>query len=150
EFIRTGWDVKAMQKLIVTSATYRQSSKTSPELQQRDPENRLLARAPRFRLPAEMVRDQALFVSGLLVEKRGGPSVRPYQPKGLVKELTGVDEDLQDHGDDLYRRSMYTHWKRTVAPPAMLAFDAANPETCVVRESRTNTPLQALNLMNDV
>jgi hypothetical protein len=145
-----GWDVKALHRRIVTSATYRQSSKVTPALRERDPDNRLLARGPRQRLSAEMIRDQALFASGLLVEKVGGPSVRPYQPKGLVKELTGVDEDLQDHGADLYRRSMYIHWKRTVAPPAMMAFDAANRETCVVRESRTNTPLQALNLMNDV
>ena len=151
EFGRTGWDVKAMQKLIVTSATYRQSSKTSPELQQRDPENRLLARAPRFRLPAEMVRDQALFVSGLLVEKLGGPSVKPYQPDGLWKELVMQDMDYtQGKGEDLHRRSLYTFWKRTVAPPMMANFDSAMRESCTVRENRTNTPLQALNLMNDV
>src|SRR5206468_3087456 len=103
EFIRTGWDVKKMQKLIVTSATYRQSSKFTPELIQRDPENRLLARAPRFRLPAEMVRDQALFVSGLLVEKLGGPSVKPYQPAGLWKELVMQDMDYtQGKGEDLH------------------------------------------------
>jgi hypothetical protein len=151
EFIRTGWDVKAMQKLIVTSATYRQSSKTSPELQQRDPENRLLARAPRFRLPAEMVRDQALFVSGLLVEKAGGPSVKPYQPAGLWKELAMQDMDYtQGKGEDLHRRSLYTFWKRTIAPPMMANFDSAMRESCTVRENRTNTPLQALNLMNDV
>src|SRR5262249_27148728 len=151
EFIRTGWDVKAMQKLIVTSATYRQSSKTPPELQQRDPENRLLARAPRFRLPAEMVRDQALFVSGLLVEKLGGPSVKPYQPAGLWKGLVMQDMDYtQGKGEDLHRRSLYTFWKRTVAPPMMANFDSAMRESCTVRENRTNTPLQALNLMNDV
>ena len=151
EFVRTGWDVKAMQKLIVTSAAYRQSSKTTPELMQRDPENRLLARGPRFRLPAEMIRDQALFAAGLLMEKIGGPSVKPYQPDGLWKEVTmqGLDY-MQDKGDDLYRRSLYTYWKRTVAPPMMTNFDAAGRETCVVRETRTNTPLQALNLMNDV
>src|SRR6266567_1968172 len=151
EFIRTGWDVKAMQKLIVTSATYRQSSQVSPELEQRDPENRLLARAPRFRLPAEMIRDQALFVSGLLAERVGGPSVKPYQPEGLWKELVMQDMDYtQGKGDDLHRRSLYTFWKRTVAPPMMANFDSANREACTVRESRTNTPLQALNLMNDV
>jgi len=151
EFIRTGWDVKAMQKLIVTSATYRQSSQVSPELEQRDPENRLLARAPRFRLAAEMIRDQALFVSGLLAEKVGGPSVKPYQPAGLWKELVMQDMDYtQGKGEDLHRRSLYTFWKRTVAPPMMANFDSANREACVVRENRTNTPLQALNLMNDV
>jgi hypothetical protein len=151
EFIRSGWDVKAMLKLIVTSATYRQSSKASPELEQRDPENRLLARGARFRLPAEMVRDQALAVSGMLVEKLGGPSVKPYQPAGLWKDLVMQDMTyVESKGDDLHRRSLYTFWKRTVAPPMMLNFDSANREACVVRESRTNTPLQALDLMNDV
>ena len=149
EFVRTGWDVKAMQKLIVMSATYRQSSKAAPELLQKDPENRLLARGPRFRLPPEMVRDQALSVSGLLVEKIGGPSVKPYQPAGLWKEINGQDYP-QDHGEGLYRRSLYTFWKRTAPPPTMMTFDAAGRETCVVRENRTNTPLQALDLMNDV
>ncbi|MEO7653306.1 MAG: DUF1553 domain-containing protein [Bryobacteraceae bacterium] len=151
EFVRTGWDVKAMQKLIVTSAAYKQSSKATPELVQRDPENRLFARGPRYRLPAEMVRDQALLVSGLLTEKLGGPSVKPYQPEGLWAELTMQDmEYVQSRGRDLYRRSLYTFWKRTVAPPMMANFDSALRESCVVRESRTNTPLQALNLMNDV
>ena len=151
EFIRSGWDVKAMQKLIVTSAAYRQSSKATPELLQRDPENRLLARGPRFRLPAEMIRDQALFAAGLLAEKLGGPSVKPYQPAGLWKELAMQDMDyVQSKGPDLYRRSLYTFWKRTIAPPMMVNFDAAQRESCVVRENRTNTPLQALNLMNDV
>jgi len=151
EFVRTGWDMKAMQKLIVMSATYRQSSKTAPELEQRDPDNRLLARGPRFRLPAEMIRDQALAVSGLLYEKLGGPSVKPYQPAGLWKEITMQGMDYTpSQGHDLYRRSLYTFWKRTVAPPMMVNFDAANRETCVVRETRTNTPLQALDLMNDL
>jgi len=151
EFIRSGWDVKAMQKLIVMSATYRQSSKVSPELMQRDPENRLLARGPRHRLAAEMVRDQALYAAGLLVEKRGGPSVKPYQPDGLWKEQAMQDMDYrQGTGEDLYRRSLYTFWKRTIPPPMMTNFDAAGREACVVRETRTNTPLQALNLMNDV
>jgi hypothetical protein len=146
----SGWDVKALQRLIVTSATYRQSSKVTPALLAADPENRLLARGPRFRLPAEAVRDQALAASGLLVERVGGPSVKPYQPPGLWKELTGTEEYVPDHGENLYRRSLYTFWKRTVAPPALVTFDAAARETCVVRPSRTNTPLQALNLMNDV
>jgi hypothetical protein len=151
EFIRSGWDVRAMLKLMVTSAAYRQSSKASPELEQRDPENRLLARGPRFRLPAEMVRDQALAVSGLLAEKLGGPSVKPYQPAGLWKDLVMQDMVyVESKGDDLHRRSLYTFWKRTIAPPMMLNFDSANREACVVRESRTNTPLQALDLMNDV
>ncbi len=149
EFVRTGWDVKALHRLIVTSAAYRQSSKVTKELLQRDPDNRLLARGPRLRLSAEMIRDQALAASGLLVERLGGPSVRPYQPPDLWKDLT-EDRYVQDKGDKLYRRSLYTFWKRTIAPPAMLTFDAAGRETCVVRVSRTNTPLQALNLMNDV
>src|SRR5262249_921606 len=101
-------------------------------------------------LSAEMIRDQALAASGLLVEKLGGPSVKPYQPPGLVKELTGTDDYVQDHGPNLYRRSLYTYFKRTVAPPTMMTFDAAGRETCVVRETRTNTPLQALALMNEV
>jgi hypothetical protein len=151
EFVGSGWDVKAMLKLMLTSAAYRQSSKASPELEQRDPENRLLARGARFRLPAEMVRDQALAVSGLLAEKLGGPSVKPYQPAGLWKDLVMQDMTyVESHGDDLHRRSLYTFWKRTIAPPMMLNFDSANREACVVRESRTNTPLQALDLMNDV
>ncbi len=151
EFVRTGWDVKALQKTIVMSATYRQSSEASPDMLQRDPENRLLARGPRYRLPAEMIRDQALHAAGLLVEKVGGPSVKPYQPEGLWKEISMQDMDyVQSHGEDLYRRSLYTFWKRTIAPPEMINFDSANREACVVRETRTNTPLQALNLMNDV
>lgn len=150
EFVATGWDVKALQKTIVMSATYRQSSKVTPELMQKDPDNRMLARGPRVRLSAEMVRDQALAVSGLLVEKIGGPSVKPYQPAGLWKELSGGDDYKQDHGDGLHRRSLYTFWKRTSPPPMMMNFDAAGREACVVRELRTNTPLQSLNLMNDV
>jgi hypothetical protein len=151
EFVRTGWDMKALHKLIVTSAAYRQSSVVTPELLQRDPENRLLARGPRVRLPAEMIRDQALYAAGLLVEKPGGPSVKPYQPDGLWQEISMQDMDyIRAKGDDLYRRSLYTFWKRTIAPPMMLNFDSAARESCVVRESRTNTPLQALNLMNDV
>ena len=130
------------------SATYRQSSKVTPELLQKDPDNRLLARGPRFRLPAEMIRDGALEISGLLVEKVGGPSVKPYQPGGLWKEVLSADY-VQDHGASLYRRSLYTLWRRTVPPPSMMNFDASGRETCVVRRDRTNTPLQALDLMND-
>jgi hypothetical protein len=150
EFMDNGWDVKALQKAIVMSATYRQSSKATPELIQKDPENRMLARGPRVRLSAEMLRDQALAASGMLVEKIGGPSVKPYQPAGLWKELSGGDDYQQDHGDGLHRRSLYTFWKRTAPPPMMMNFDAAGREACVVRELRTNTPLQSLNLMNDV
>ena len=150
EFVRTGWDVKGILKTVVTSATYRQSSRVTPELIQKDPENRLLARGPRVRLSAEIVRDQALAISGLLVEKVGGPSVKPYQPAGLWKDLSGAEDYQPDRGDNLYRRGIYTFWKRAVAPPMMLNFDSAAREACVVRDTRTNTPLQALNLMNDV
>ena len=151
------WDVKAMVRLIVTSATYRQSSVVTPELKARDPENRLLARGPRFRLPAEFIRDQALAVSGLLNPQIGGKSVSPYQPPGLWEELMSRSDGakwtaqvyVQSHGPDLYRRSMYTFWKRTSPPPAMMVFDAPDRETCTVRRARTNTPLQALVLWND-
>jgi hypothetical protein len=154
EFIRTGWDIKTMQRLIVTSAAYRQSSRVTPALLARDPENRLLARGPRFRLPAEMVRDQALAISGLLVDKIGGPSVKPYQPPGLWEEISfgagfSAQTYEQDHGEALYRRSMYTFWKRTCPPPSLQTFDAPEREFCMVRRSVTNTPLQALVLMND-
>ncbi len=150
DFVESGWDVKGVMKTIVMSATYRQSSTVDLDLHERDPENRLLARGPRFRLPAEVVRDQALAISGLLVEQTGGPSVKPYQPAGLWSELAGGKDYVQDQGDKLYRRSMYTFWKRAVPPPSMLNFDSAGREACTVRETRTNTPLQALNLMNDV
>jgi len=150
EFVQSGWDVKKLHRLIVTSATYRQSSDVSLELQRLDPDNRLLARGPRRRLSAEAVRDQALFVSGLLREKIGGPSVKPYQPDGLWKEIATDTDYVQSHGDDLYRRSLYTYLKRTVAPPTMVTFDATSREACTVQRSRTNTPLQALALMNDV
>ncbi|MDX2041196.1 MAG: DUF1549 domain-containing protein [Acidobacteriota bacterium] len=144
------WDVKAMLKLMVMSATYRQSSKLNP--QSEDPSNRLLARGPRLRLSAEMIRDQALGASGLLVEKLGGPSVKPYQPDGLWKDMTFSNMTFYDQAKDegLWRRSLYTFWKRTILNPAMLTFDASARELCSVREVRTNTPLQALNLMNDV
>ncbi len=150
EFMDSGWNVRHLLHTIVTSATYRQSSRVTPELLQRDPENRLFARSPRHRLSPEMIRDQALAVSGLLVKKTGGPSVKPYQPAGLWQELTGGGGYKPDTGDGLYRRSLYTYWRRTIAPPAMITFDSPTRETCIVRESRTNTPLQALNLMNDV
>ena len=150
EFVRTGWDVKAMQKAMVMSAAFRQTSKAAPELLQHDPENRLVARGPRFRLPAEAIRDAALAVSGLLVEKTGGPSVKPYQPAGLWEELSGGEGYKQDHGAALYRRSLYTFWKRASPPPMMASFDSAGREACTVRETRTDTPLQALDLMNDV
>jgi hypothetical protein len=148
--MQSGWDVKHIQKLIVMSSTYRQSSGVSPELLEKDPENRLLARGPHIRLGPEVLRDQALLAAGLLVEKVGGPSVKPYQPPGLWQELGGGTGYVQDKGDGLYRRSLYTYWKRTVAPPFMTIFDSPNREVCTVGENRTNTPLQALDLMNDV
>jgi hypothetical protein len=154
EFIRTGWDIRAMQRLIVTSAAYRQASRVSPQLLEKDPENRLLARGPRFRLPAEMIRDNALSISGLLTDKIGGPSVFPYQPKGLWEETAYGDvysaqTYSQSAGKDLYRRSMYSFWKRTSPPPSLNTFDAPDREKCTGRRARTNTPLQALVLMND-
>jgi hypothetical protein len=149
EFRDSGWDVKGLHRLIVTSAAYRQSSRLRPELRERDPDNRLLARGPRYRLSAQMVRDQALAAAGLLVEQIGGPSVKPYQPAGLWEEVSG-SKYQQDHGASLYRRSLYTYFKRTAAPPGMIAFDAAGRETCIVRTARTNTPLQALVTLNDV
>jgi len=150
EFMDSGWNVKRILKTMVMSATYRQSSRVTQELLRQDPENRLLARGPRFRLPAEMVRDQALAVSGLLVEQVGGPSVKPYSPAGLWQELQGGSGYQSDKGAGLYRRSLYTYWKRTVAPPSMVTFDSPTRETCSVRASTTNTPLQALSLMNEV
>jgi hypothetical protein len=154
EFVRTGWDVKVMQRLMVTSATYRQSSMASRELLERDPENRLLARGPRFRLPAEMVRDNALAISGLLNAKIGGPSAYPYQPKGLWEEMAfgegySGQSYTESSGSDLYRRGMYTVWKRTVPPPSLTLFDAPDREKCTARRTVTNTPLQALALLND-
>lgn len=150
EFIRLGWNMKSLQKLIVTSATYRQSSRVSSELLLFDPDNRFLARGPRRRLPAETIRDQALFISGLLSNQIGGPSVKPYQPDGLWQEIATDTDYVQSHGEDLYRRSLYTYWKRTVAPPTMVTLDATSREACVVQRARTNTPLQALALMNDI
>jgi mono/diheme cytochrome c family protein len=143
------WDVKRLHRLIVTSSIFRQSSAVSPAVYARDPENRLLARGPRLRLSAEMVRDQALFAGGQLVEQVGGPSVRPLQPAGLWSELTGGEDYQPGSGSELVRRSLYTFWKRTIPPPALSTFDAPTREFCSVRESRTNTPLQALVLLNE-
>jgi hypothetical protein len=157
EFQGSGWDTKALVRLMVTSATYRQSTKVTKDMLARDPENRLLARGPRQRLQAEFIRDQALAISGLLNREIGGASVYPYQPKGLWSELSirGDSKNWtaqfyeQSHGKDLYRRSMYTFIKRTSPPPTMSTFDAPDRETCTVRRSRTNTPLQALVLLNE-
>ena len=151
EFVRTGWNLKAMHKQIVMSATYRQSSRVTPALLEADPANRLYARGPRFRLPAEMIRDHALSASGLLVSRIGGESVKPYQPPGLWGEVvfSNVPRFQQDHGAKLYRRSMYTYWKRSVPPPNMQVFDAPSREVCVLKRPSTNTPLAALVLMND-
>lgn len=149
DFMESGWDMKALVKTIVMSAAYRQSSRLRPGEVGSDPDNRLLARGPRLRLPAESVRDLSLAVSGLLVEGIGGPSVRPYQPAGLWTELAGGADYDVGSGADLYRRSLYTFWKRAVPPPSMMLFDSAGREACTVRAVRTNTPLQALNRMND-
>ncbi|MFM7072422.1 MAG: DUF1553 domain-containing protein [Planctomycetota bacterium] len=150
DFTEHGWDVKRALRQIVLSNTYRQSSRTTPETLERDPENRLLARGPRFRLQGELIRDNALAASGLLVRDIGGPSVKPYQPPGLWEEVTISNERyVPDSGPKLYRRGMYTYWKRSAPPPSLIAFDAPTRESCVVRRSRTNTPLQALVSMND-
>jgi hypothetical protein len=154
EFVESGWDVNHIIKLMVSSATYRQQSIVTPEKLSADPENRLLSRGPRHRLDAELVRDQALAVSGLLRRDIGGPSVKPYQPDGLwnVVAITGSNTRhfKRDSGGKLYRRSLYTFWKRTSPPPSMAAFNAPTREQCTVRRERTNTPLQALVTMNDV
>jgi hypothetical protein len=146
-FVDKDWDVKALCTLIATSATYRQSSNLRSELAERDPNNELLARGPRYRLSAEQIRDAALASSGLLVAKVGGPSVRPYQPEGLWKDAGSLTYK-PDKGDGLYRRSMYTFWKRTVPPPDMLTFDAPTREACIARREQTTTPLQVLVLLN--
>lgn len=154
EFIRSGWDMKKLIKLLVTSATYRQDSKVSPGLLQKDPENRLLARGARFRMDAEMLRDTALQLSGLLNLEMGGRGVRPYQPPGIWEAVGYTTSDTakytQDKGEALYRRSLYMFWKRTAPPPSMTTFDAPSREKCVTRRERTNTPLQALLTMNDI
>jgi Protein of unknown function (DUF1553)/Protein of unknown function (DUF1549)/Planctomycete cytochrome C len=147
------WDMKAIQKLILMSAAYQQSARVTAASLQRDPENRLLSRGPRFRLPGEIVRDCAMAASGTLVDTIGGPSVRPYMPAGVWDETSkygNLRNYQHDKGDGLHRRSLYTIWKRTAAPPTMLLFDAPNRETCSVKRSRTNTPLQALSLLNEV
>jgi hypothetical protein len=153
EFVRLNWDMKAMQRLIVTTEAYRQSSAVAPEHLAKDPENRLLARMPRLRLSAETLRDQALAISGLLVDKIGGPSVRPYMPEAVWDE-TSVYGNLRNYkpeqGEGLYRRTLYTIWKRTAAPPSMLLFDSPSREICTVKRSRSNTPTQALALLNEV
>jgi hypothetical protein len=154
QFMEDGWDVKRLMKRIVTSATYRQSSRVTPDRLARDPDNRLLSRGPRFRLDAETLRDQALFVSGLLVEKLGGPSVKPPQPRGLWEAVgyTGSNTRnfVPDHGiEKVHRRSLYIFWKRTSPPPQMTAFDAPSREACIMRRERTDTPLQALLLLNE-
>jgi hypothetical protein len=151
ELIQSGWNTRAILKQIALSATYRQSSRVTPELLAKDPVNRLLARGPRGRLPAETLRDAALAASGLLQARIGGPSVKPYQPEGLWEDVSVERREkyVIDVGEGLYRRSMYTFWKRTCPPPTMSSFDAPDRETCVVRRATTNTPLQALILLND-
>ncbi len=153
EFRESGWDMKRLFRLLVTSAAYRQSATLTPEKLERDEQNRLLSRGPRFRMDAEMIRDYALATSGLLSSKIGGPSVRPYQPPNLweIVGMPGSDTRnyVQDHGESLYRRSVYTFWKRMAPPASLDAFNAPNRETCTVRRERTNTPLQALVTLND-
>jgi hypothetical protein len=152
EFIRSGWDIKSMHRLIVNSATYRQDAHVGAAAYGRDPNNRLLGRGPRMRIDAEEIRDAALAVSGRLVQRVGGKSVYPYQPKGLWLELNnrpGYSKAYpRGSGDDLYRRSIYTFWKRTVPSPMLKTFDAPEREFCTIHRSRTNTPLQALLLLN--
>jgi hypothetical protein len=153
EFRESGWDIKKFYKLLVTSATYRQSSVTTPEKLAKDPQNLLLARGPRFRMDAEMLRDYALATSGLLVEKIGGPSVKPYQPEGVWEAVAMLESNTRKYergtGQDLYRRSLYTFWKRSAPPAQMEVFNAPNRQTCTVRRERTDTPLQALVTLND-
>jgi hypothetical protein len=153
EFRESGWDVKKLFTLIVTSSTYRQSSVATPLKLERDFANRLFSRGPRFRMDAEMVRDYALAASGLLVNKLGGPSVRPYQPEGVWEAVAMRESNTRnykrDSGEALYRRSMYTFWKRAAPPALMDVFNAPSRESCTVRRERTNTPLQALALLND-
>ncbi|MCA9284538.1 MAG: PSD1 domain-containing protein [Phycisphaerales bacterium] len=154
EFRDGGWDQQALIRTIVTSSTYRQSSRQRPEALAVDPDNRLLAYFPRQRLTAEEIRDQALYIGGLLVERLGGPSVKPYQPEGLWREIAMIQSNTREYvrgmGEDLWRRSLYTYWKRAAPPPSMLTFDAPTREFCTIRRIPTNTPLQALVLWNDV
>lgn len=152
EFVESGWDVQHMLKLMLESATYQQSSISSPSARQIDPNNIWLARSSQSRLPAEVIRDNALYISGLLVDSIGGPSVKPYQPDGLWIETSsgrGTDKYVQSTGDALYRKSLYTYWKRGVPPPYMTNFDATSRDYCLVQRQNTSTPLQALNLLND-
>jgi hypothetical protein len=153
EFRETGWDVKRLFRLIVTSATYRQAAIATPEKLAKDAANRLLSRGPRFRMDAEMVRDHALAASGLLVRQLGGPSVRPYQPEGVWEAVAMDGSDtrnyVRDKGEGLYRRSMYWFWKRSAPPASMDIFNAPSRENCCVKRERTNTPLQALVTLND-
>ncbi|MHC4247161.1 MAG: DUF1553 domain-containing protein, partial [Planctomycetota bacterium] len=149
DFIESGWDVKAMLRRLVLTSAYRQSSRASETAYAVDPENRWYARGPSGRLTAEMIRDQALAASGLLVPKVGGPSVHPYQPPGLWREKSGRTYP-QGSGEALHRRSMYTFWKRTSPPPSMMIFDSAKRDVCVARRDSTSTPLQALVLLNDI
>jgi hypothetical protein len=148
-FVDSGWDRKALHRLIVLSATYRQSSGAAPELLAHDPDNRWLARGPKHRLAAEQIRDSALAVSGLLNRRLGGPSVKPYQPAGVWEESGTGKTYTQDTGDKLYRRSLYTFWRRTAPPPSMLTYDATSRESCTAKRELTATPLQALVLLND-
>jgi hypothetical protein len=154
EFMASGWDVKRLERRLFSSATYRQSSRTSPQRQAADPANRLWARAFRVRLDAEVIRDSALTAAGLLCAGVGGPSVKPYQPVDLWKHITYDRKNTQVYdqstGEGLFRRSLYTYWKRQIPPPTMQLLDAPTRETCVLRRQRTNTPLQALALLNDV
>jgi hypothetical protein len=153
ELRESGWDLQHLLRLMVTSEAYRQSSRARPELAERDPDNRLLAYLPRARLPAEAIRDQALYVAGLLVEELGGPSVKPYQPEGLWREVAMPQSNTRlferGAGDELWRRSLYTYWKRACPPPSLMAFDAPTREFCTIQRASTNTPLQALVLWND-
>lgn len=148
-FMESGWDLKQLYKTIMLSETYQQSSRSTPELTARDPENRLLARGPRFRMHPFVLRDSALAASGLLVNKLYGPSVKPYMPPKIWSSISNNKYE-QDKGDNLYRRSLYTYWRRTIPPPTMVNFNAAEREVCVVRKGQTNTPLQALTLMNNI
>ncbi|NBV86095.1 MAG: DUF1553 domain-containing protein [Verrucomicrobia bacterium] len=148
EFRESGWDVKKVLRLLVTSRAYRQSTRVTPESLARDPENALISRGPRFRLDSRLIRDQALYLAGLLVEKQGGEAVSPYQPEGIVEEMSfGKNRYVQGHGEDLYRRSLYTFWRRSVAPANF--FDVPARQTCVVKLSRTSTPLHTLITLND-
>jgi hypothetical protein len=152
-FVKEGWSIKKLTRMIVTSAAFRQSSAVTASKRLKDPDNTLISRGPRFRLDAEVIRDTALYVSGLLAEKPGGHSDKPYQPSGLWEIIAYPISDTakykQDHGEALYRRSLYLFWKRTSPPPTMLLFDAPMRESCVVRRSRTNTPTQALATLNE-